>query len=709
MSNMFLHKTRVCLFFCNLIMTCMLISACGEISIIPVQTATVTPSQTSTSTPTLTFTPTLTPTQTLTPTPTPIPLHPINLSNASQMTQIYQLGFGTISGAAWSPDGQLLVLTSSLGIYVYDMKTFWEDKKTLSIKAFIEYPNLKVVTFSPNGEVFATGSTFTPDSTEGSIQVWQTSDLSLLHSFEAAHRYGVTTLLFSPQSDLLISGGGGDGTAKVWQMSDGMLVKSIPAFSSYISGGAFSEDGNLVYFLGNDRETAHIKSFDLTEEMRKNNKALLQNQRAFAFSSAHNFIAVSYEYFDTSLKLYDFNTLEDNGVITEYDSFYSEAPTLYSLAFSPDGSILASSDHDFSVIPTDQDGNVTLWDISSRESICTLPHQKSAIDILSFSPNGTALLTGGDSGLRLWNVKGCTPLTSFDRFAVIRDAAYTENGKVVSVAQDGSLSLWDIASNTTLYREELDERILDVAISIPGKKISLSKSSGIEVLKFNDDQISSLWKLENNEVALIDIVDIEGKTYIAYSTEFSFEQDGSVNNGSVSLVDIESQTELATFTHQKWATNLALSHNGNTIALANIKYPSGTTELLDVPTGKIAESISCAALGIFDVQFSFDDAHLALACMSKTTLYDLLKGRIIWSASRDQGMEIYSLAFSSDGLILAAGDREGKIMLWDVTSGEQIAILSGHIDKINSLTFSEDGTILVSGSEDGTIRIWGVP
>ena len=46
------------------------------------------------------------------------------------------------------------------------------------------------------------------------------------------------------------------------------------------------------------------------------------------------------------------------------------------------------------------------------------------------------------------------------------------------------------------------------------------------------------------------------------------------------------------------------------------------------------------------------------------------------------------------------------IILWDVVTGENIAILPGHNGRVHSVSFSPDGKTLASGSADGTVLLW---
>ena len=46
--------------------------------------------------------------------------------------------------------------------------------------------------------------------------------------------------------------------------------------------------------------------------------------------------------------------------------------------------------------------------------------------------------------------------------------------------------------------------------------------------------------------------------------------------------------------------------------------------------------------------------------------------------------------------------------LWDVATGQEKSILTGHRYDVEAVTFSPDGATLASGSRDGTVRVWDV-
>jgi|GEM_PF-818722 len=70
---------------------------------------------------------------------------------------------------------------------------------------------------------------------------------------------------------------------------------------------------------------------------------------------------------------------------------------------------------------------------------------------------------------------------------------------------------------------------------------------------------------------------------------------------------------------------------------------------------------------------------------------------------------VNGVAFSPDGSLLASGSHDRTVGLWDVETGQRLAVLNGHDNAVLRVAVNPAGTLIASISWDGTVRLWGVP
>jgi WD40 repeat protein len=75
----------------------------------------------------------------------------------------------------------------------------------------------------------------------------------------------------------------------------------------------------------------------------------------------------------------------------------------------------------------------------------------------------------------------------------------------------------------------------------------------------------------------------------------------------------------------------------------------------------------------------------------------------------DLGRQPGSVAISSDWRTLLLGDEDGRIDVWKLNQGRQVATLVGHQDRVGCVALSPDGRFATSGSRDVWVIFWGVP
>ncbi|MEM7684868.1 MAG: hypothetical protein AAF293_08575 [Pseudomonadota bacterium] len=143
---------------------------------------------------------------------------------------------------------------------------------------------------------------------------------------------------------------------------------------------------------------------------------------------------------------------------------------------------------------------------------------------------------------------------------------------------------------------------------------------------------------------------------------------------------------------------------GNGMVLELFDIGSGTTE----PTARI--SGPSIAVGDWSMAFSADGSGVLLASLvlGQTGLKRITSsdGLVRWGRDSADRNWVSALAASPDGILLATGDLDGMLQIWEVDRGVIVAEFDA-AQPIESLSFSNDGRRLAVGLWNGTIGIVG--
>ncbi|HZO87408.1 MAG TPA: hypothetical protein VFB38_03650 [Chthonomonadaceae bacterium] len=166
---------------------------------------------------------------------------------------------------------------------------------------------------------------------------------------------------------------------------------------------------------------------------------------------------------------------------------------------------------------------------------------------------------------------------------------------------------------------------------------------------------------------------------------------------------------------------LAFSPDGHTLAAggwqeAERRRTYGAVKLWDTRAGAVTQTFSVEdGADVFTVAFSPDGKLLAVGSgssavsgiLGKVTVWDVATGRLKWTQTR-HSTAVLCAAFSPDGKTLATVGNDNAIRLWEAQTGALRQTLESKGPWIAAVTFSPDGKILASGGSDRVVRLWNL-
>jgi WD40 repeat protein len=166
---------------------------------------------------------------------------------------------------------------------------------------------------------------------------------------------------------------------------------------------------------------------------------------------------------------------------------FRHAEEVLSVAFSPDGKVLASGD---------QSGHVHLWDAATGQPGLDLP--KNTGSLVLFTPDGNNLVcSGGEKGLVLHNAVTGEMVRTYGNngqernrgrgVRVTHSVALSPDGKVLAEADGQEVVLWETTTGKELRRLKGDKAPFgSVAFSHDGKTVAAGDDSTNTTIYFWD-------------------------------------------------------------------------------------------------------------------------------------------------------------------------------------------------------------------------------
>ena len=453
--------------------------------------------------------------------------------------------------------------------------------------------------------------------------------------------------------------------------------------------------------------------------------------------------------------LYDANNGDELALLTP--AMANQLSLFESITYSPHGNLLLSSSSDgtlslwnsftYQLVKTFKGGgkavtfspdgklfacgsgiHIKVWDFHSGQVINTISRSGSTIAFLRFSPDGQMLASASLSdNIQLWNPHtGKHKITFDEEKHGYRTGGGVPRGPVLAFSPDGrflastavdhnrrenqKIKVWDTGTGALQMTLASDQR----GMRNPFVAVQFS-ADGSSVISGRQDGYLQKWNLKTGE----DNMPFGEVEYGMFSllpilpNHSTFVR--QTKDDQIHLWDVETGRVQVTLTGYRYVPNsITMSPDGSTLAMLNID------EGLDF-WDKYKNRIATFPLKTDEddywspttFAFSPDWKIIAAGAWRTIRLWDTTTEKYVATLTTDDSFRIENIEYSPDGRILAAHemDHGRKIILWDTYTQEQIAILKGHIDRINAITFSPDGALLASCSgrwyeNDNTIRLW---
>jgi len=506
------------------------------------------------------------------------------------------------------------------------------------------------------------------------------------------HQAWIRRIAFRPGGRWLLSGDDG-GSLFVWDLAESRGNRLVETFDgAQVWGVAFSADGARMAACG---FSSKVLIWDWTGVQPTHREGLdlgVDSAYGLTFSADGNLLAVSCA--GGSVRLYSTTTWKPV-VSLPHDA---SGGIVRGVAFHPQDLVVATAGR----------GGVKLWDARSGKLLPQqLESQTGTSTCVSFSPDGRLLALGtGLSEIQVWDFRSRQLAARFRVFpAVCRALSFSpDSRRLASGGFDGRVAQWDVDTFQSLasYVSTEGESWSCVGFDARGRSLAAGSSRTVGLWAYPIDSTRK-WTAVPWDQKWED--DLHG--HLAYSP------DGSrVATGGWLRVDVRDTRDGAAFTlatGMEKGEVLALAFDGRDRLL--MIRNSGVRQLWDIPGSSL----------IWEQEFS-DHTGLRSASINQ------VDGSFVWSDyarirrahgnphSRKGEGELFAsgggigpVAFSPDGRMIGWGQDSGGVGWRDARFLDQpVRSATGHLKPVTVVAFNHSETMLASGDADGVILLWDV-
>ncbi|MGV0028178.1 WD40 domain-containing protein [Phormidesmis priestleyi] len=358
-----------------------------------------------------------------------------------------------------------------------------------------------------------------------------------------------------------------------------------------------------------------------------------------------------YDFSSLSIRqayLQDVNLHQVNFTAAEFVNcaFASTFGGVTSVAFSPDGNQLATSD---------TNGSIQIWSLRNGKQLALCAGHNSWVWNITYSPSQPMLAScGQDHQVRLWDshTGQCLKLLE-GHTGIVTSVTFSFDGQwLASTSGDQTIRLWNVATGQCVQTLQGHAACVWSAVFHP---------DGQTLFSAGEDNVIRRWQIESGQCV---------------------------------------QTLTG---HQHWVKTIALSLDGQRLVSGSYDQ---TLKLWDIQTGSCLATLSGHHKPVTSVALSFDGRHIASSSYDQTVKLWCLASQQCLQTLQKHTNFVWSVAFHPTLPLLASGGEDYTARLWDLQTGQCTKTLQGHSNSIYTIALSSHQNLLASGHEDQTIKLW---
>lgn len=364
-------------------------------------------------------------------------------------------------------------------------------------------------------------------------------------------------------------------------------------------------------------------------------------------------------------------------------------------AVNPSGDVAATGD---------DEGTVTLWDLSTGDRRDRFDTGGSAVNALAFSPNGRQLaIAGRRATIRPLEGAG-EPITLRGHGAKVWSASFDPAGRrLVTAGADGTARIWSWSGDRRAVFRGHPGKVFSAAFSPDGRRV-VSGGRDTYVRVWNSRRGSELERFSVHG-------DSTTGNFVTDVNSVAFHPSGGqvlvgAADGFTRILSLEGDRPIEMPSGQQEVYGVAFDETGDLAAAASL---DGKVRVWDAGGGGedpvLIRTLQGHAGGVNALAFVPGGPELVSASLDGSAR--------VWEATTDDSVltlkghdeGVLGVAVEGVGSVAVTSSLDGTIRIWDLESGELRQTLEGKPDAW-SPAISADGTRLLAGLGDGTAAVW---